>query len=128
VDLVDQESKLETIISILLIVCVVVSVTLISIGLVLYYAEYGNVQISTSTNVHISGENFFAFIIQTAQSLFSAADNALLFITLGIVVLILTPYIRAITSFFYFTWERNWKYVLITLFVLIVLTVSLALH
>ncbi len=123
----DEENKLEAIISILLIVGVVVSVSLISIGLFLYYTTYGNLAVSSSPDVHITGENFFAFIIQTAQNLF-AAENALLFITLGIVILILTPYIRAITSFFYFTWERNWKYVLITLFVLIVLTVSLALH
>ncbi|MGD6850598.1 MAG: DUF1634 domain-containing protein [Candidatus Bathyarchaeia archaeon] len=123
----DEENKLEAIISILLIVGVVASVLLISIGLLLYYTTYGNLAVSSSPSVHITGENFFAFVVQTAQNLF-AADNALLFITSGIIILILTPYIRAITSFFYFTWERNWKYVLITLFVLIVLTVSLALH
>lgn len=124
---VDEETKLESIVSILLIVGVVTSVLLISAGLVLYYNTYGNLLVSESSSVHITGENFFAFIIQTAQNL-AAVDNALLFITLGIIVLILTPYIRAITSVIYFGWEKNWKYVLITLFVLIVLTVSLALH
>ncbi|MCW4000655.1 MAG: DUF1634 domain-containing protein [Candidatus Bathyarchaeota archaeon] len=123
----DPEAKLEAIISVLLIAGLVLSVSLISAGLLLYYTAYGTLAISLSPSVHITGENFFAFIIQTIQNL-TATDNALLFMTLGIIILILTPYIRAITSFCYFTWEKNWKYMLITLFVLVVLTVSLALH
>jgi uncharacterized membrane protein len=54
--------------------------------------------------------------------------TAVAFITVGIIVLILTPYIRAVTSLVYFVWEKNRYYVLITLFVLVVLTLSLALH
>ena len=124
---IDEENKLESIISVILIVGVALSVLLITIGLSLYYNTYGNLLVSESSNVHIYGENFFDFIAQTLQNLV-ATDNALLFITLGIIVLILTPYIRAITSFLYFTWQKNWKYVLITLFVIVILTVSLALH
>jgi len=54
--------------------------------------------------------------------------SAILFMTAGIMVLILTPYIRVIASVIYFGWEKNFKYVLITLFVLVVVTLSLALH
>ena len=46
----------------------------------------------------------------------------------GIVVLILTPFIRIIVSVVYFGREKNWKYVFITLFVLLVITLSLTLH
>jgi len=121
------ETKLETIVSYLLILGVVVSVILEVIGITLYYGTYGNVQVSQNQAVFISGKNFFAFIIYQTQHLLGS-QNALLFMTLGLIILILTPYIRAITSVIYFAWEKHYKYVLITLFVLIVLTISLTLH
>ncbi len=121
------ESKLETIISYLLIIGVVTSVILEITGITLYFKSYGNVQISQSQNVFITSENFFAFIIDKVQNLF-ASESAILFMTLGVIILILTPYIRALASVVYFAWEKNRNYVLITLFVLIVLTISLALH
>jgi uncharacterized membrane protein len=48
--------------------------------------------------------------------------------TLGITTLILTPFARVVASVLYFVWKRNIKYTLITIFVLTVLTISLALH
>jgi len=121
------ETKLETIVSYLLIAGVVVSVILEAIGITLYYGTYSNVQVSQNQAVFISGRNFFAFIIYQTQHLLGS-QNALLFMTLGLIILILTPYVRAITSVIYFAWEKHYKYVLITLFVLIALTISLALH
>jgi len=121
------ESTLETIISYILIIGVVVSVVLEAIGIMLYYQAYGNVQISQNKAVFISGKDFFAFIITQVPHMFGSM-SALTFITLGLVILILTPYVRAITSALYFGWEKHYKYVLITLFVLVVLTASLALH
>ena len=121
------ETKLETIIGYLLIVGVIVSVILEVIGITLYYGTYGNVQLSQNQAVFISGKDFFAFIIYQTQHLLGS-ENALLFMTLGLIILILTPYIRAITSVIYFAWEKHFKYVLITMFVLVVLTLSLALH
>lgn len=121
------DTKLETIISYLLIIGVATSVVLETIGIGLYFGAYGNVQVSQAPNVFITGENFFAFIIEKIQNLF-VSDNAILFMTLGVIILILTPYIRALASAIYFAWEKNSKYVFITLFVIIVLTLSLALH
>jgi len=123
----DKESKLETVISILLIAGVVSSVALEAVGIALYFGVYGNVDVSSNSAVYIQGENFFAFVVEKVQNLF-VSENALAFMTMGIIVLVLTPYIRAITSAVYFGWERNWKYLAITLFVLFVLTLSLALH
>jgi uncharacterized membrane protein len=85
------------------------------------------VQISQSKAVFISGKNFFVFIVGQAPHMFGSM-SALTFITLGLIILILTPYVRAITSVIYFAWEKHYKYVLITLFVIIVLTASLVLH
>jgi uncharacterized membrane protein len=126
-DLGCGETKLEVIVGYLLIIGVVSSVVLEVIGIALFYGTYGNTQVSQNQAFFISGENFFAFIIEQTQHLLGS-QNALLFMTLGLIILLLTPYIRAITSVVYFGWERNRKYVAITLFVLIVLTVSLALH
>ena len=122
-----KESKLEAAISVLLIAGVVVSVVLEVVGIGLYFGVYGNVDVSSDPAVYIQGENFFAFVIAKVQNFF-VAENALLFMTLGIIVLVLTPYIRGVTSAVYFGWERNWKYVAITLVVLVILTLSLALH
>ena len=121
------ESKLETIISYVLIIGVVISIILEVIGISLYYSSYGNLQISQDKSVFINGQNFFAFIIDQTQHLFGP-QSALLFITLGLIILILTPYVRAITSAIYFASEKHYKYFLITLFVIMVLTLSLALH
>ncbi|MCW4024506.1 MAG: DUF1634 domain-containing protein [Candidatus Bathyarchaeota archaeon] len=121
------ESKLENAISYLLIIGVSASVIFEIIGITLYFQSYGNLQISQANNVYISGENFFAFIYQTVTSLF-ANETALTFMTLGIIILILTPYMRAIASVAFFVWEKNKAYILVTLFVLAVLTISLALH
>jgi uncharacterized membrane protein len=46
--------------------------------------------------------------------------------SVGVVILILTPYVRVLMSVLYFAWEKNTKYILITLFVLLLLTISLA--
>jgi uncharacterized membrane protein len=121
------DPKLETIISMVLIVGVVASMALEAVGIGLFYGAYGNLQVSQDSTFFIRGENFFAFIVQEFQSLF-ARGSAVVFMTAGLIILILTPYIRAITSFIYFTWEKNGKYVAITLFVIAVLTLSLALH
>ncbi len=121
------ETKLENAISYLLIIGVVVSVIFEIIGITLYFQSYGNLQVSQASQVYISGENFFAFLYNTVTSLF-ANETALTFMTLGIIILILTPYLRAIASVAFFVWEKNKAYVLVTLFVLAVLTISLALH
>jgi uncharacterized membrane protein len=75
----------------------------------------------------IHGRDFFSFI----YGLFSGQSNpgaAIWLITVGIVLLILTPFVRVIISVFYFGWEKNFKYVVITLFVFVVLVLSLTLH
>jgi uncharacterized membrane protein len=48
--------------------------------------------------------------------------------TLGITILILTPYVRVILSVLFFAWRKNIKYMLITIVVLMVLTTSLLFH
>ena len=121
------ESKLETAISYLLIIGVVFSFILEAIGLILFYYSFANLNILENEVVFIRGNDFFSFVVTIFQGE-NMQNNAILFMTLGLVTLILTPYVRVITSVIYFAWEKNRKYLLVTLFVLVILTVSLALH
>ncbi|MGD0856501.1 MAG: DUF1634 domain-containing protein [Dehalococcoidia bacterium] len=122
-----EESKLETGISYLLITGVILSLLLEVIGLVLYFYSYHNLSISSDPAMYIRGHDFFSFIFQQFLSI-NMGNIAILFMTAGIIVLILTPYVRVIASVIYFGWQKNIKYVVITLFVLIVVSLSLVLH
>jgi uncharacterized membrane protein len=121
------ESKLETTISYLLIIGVVISLFLEAMGLILFFVSYSNLNIMENRVAFIEGGNFFSFVLMLFQGE-NVQNSALLFMTGGLVILILTPYIRVITSVIYFAWKKNIKYVIVTLFVLISLTASLALH
>jgi uncharacterized membrane protein len=121
------ESKLETAISYLLIVGVIVSLVLELVGIVLLYRSYGNLAISQDPSLFIRGRDFFSFIYQQLAGSHQAGAG-IFFMTAGIIVLILTPYVRLVASVVYFALEKNTKYVVITLFVLIVVTLSLTLH
>jgi uncharacterized membrane protein len=121
------ESKLETGISYLLTIGVAASLFLEVIGLTLFYGFYANLNILENSFAFVQGQNFFSFVSTLLQGDY-AQNTAFLFMTTGLVVLILTPYVRVITSVIYFAWKKNRIYVLVTLFVLIILTFSLALH
>jgi len=123
----NSEPKFEKVISYLLMTGVILCILLEVIGVALFYHDYGNLNISQQAGVFVKGHDFFSFIYRQLHS-GSAVTPAILFMIAGIVVLILTPYLRVIASFLYFSWQRNWKYVIITLFVLIVVTLSLTLH
>jgi len=119
------ESRLETIISYLLIAGVIISLCLELTGMVLFYRLYHNLSITLENkSLFIQEQNFFTFLYDTVKRE-GMQNSAVLFITLGMAVLILTPYVRVITAFIYFAWKRDFKYVLITVFVLLVITISL---
>lgn len=122
-----REAKFERAISYLLITGVFLSLLLEAIGLFLYYHQYKHLNISETKEIFIHGKNFFHFIKELFQG--KCVDNkAIFFMMLGITILILTPYIRVIMSVVYFTLKGNIKYIIITIFVLIVLTISLMTH
>jgi uncharacterized membrane protein len=120
-------SKFERAISYLLIIGVILSLIFEVIGIIVFYHVYGNLDVSENGRMFIHAENFFNFIYRLFEGEY-AQDKAILIMVLGISILILTPYARVIMSVFYFIWERNLKYVGITLFVLIILTISLITH
>ena len=122
------ESRLETTISYLLIIGVVLSLALEIAGIAIFYRSHGNLDILLQDKaMFIQGRNFFSFLYQLFAE--EPMQNTGVFLmTLGVAVLILTPFVRVIASAIYFAWKRDSRYVLITAFVLVALTVSLALH
>jgi uncharacterized membrane protein len=120
------ESKLENAISYLLITGVIISVLLEVAGVCLYLRDHGNLAISQASSAFIQGKDFFSFIYNFWHEY--AGNTAILLMIAGVVVLILIPFTRIILSAVYFGWEKNWKYVFITLFVLTVITLSLIFH
>lgn len=121
------EWGLEAAISYLLITGVIISLVLEMTGMILYYRTYGNLAILFDRAVMLSGHDFFSFLYELFFTN-SGPGAAIWFMTAGIALLILTPFLRVVVSVFYFGWEKNFKYVVITLFVLVVLTLSLSLH
>jgi uncharacterized membrane protein len=125
--LTGEESKLETTISYILIVGLVLSILLEVAGMIMYLRENGNLLISTDASVFLHGDNFFYLIYELEAGKYTNIP-AIALMTYGLVVLILIPFIRVLASVILFGWEKNVKYVWITLFVLVVITVSMALH
>ncbi|MGD0795308.1 MAG: DUF1634 domain-containing protein [Dehalococcoidales bacterium] len=121
------ESRLETGISYLLMAGVIISLVLEIVGVALLYFSNHSLAVSQNQSVFIHGNDFFTFLFQQFQGKHSPGTGLQL-MTIGIIVLILTPFIRLVTSVVYFGWEKNLKYVLITFFVLVVITLSLILH
>ena len=121
------DARLEKAISRILIAGVATSLFLEIVGMALFYHSYGTVFISYEKGMLIHAENFFVFLIrQFAQT--SGVSLPLRLMTLGIAILILTPYARAIASVVYFASRKDLKFLAITLFVLAVLTVSFLTH
>jgi uncharacterized membrane protein len=113
---------METIVGRLLQFGVLTSALLIIVGLVWY--KIGGGQLS---DMHtLLGMNLAVFIESEIRRAAAGQVRPSLVIALGIIVLLLTPYLRVLFSVFYFALAgRNWKYTLFTLFVLSVLTYSL---
>ncbi len=122
------ESRLETIVSYILIGGVSLSLVLELVGIIEFYRIYGSLNLLTNDpSVFIQGKNFFTFL----SGIFGRAtgENISLFVmTLGMATLILTPFVMAVVAFCYFLWSRKLKYVLVTAIVVIIISVSLAVH
>jgi uncharacterized membrane protein len=104
---------------------VIISLILILIGTVLLFADNGSNGFTMAQIINVNSKiNSSIFSIAgMVNGLFSlqGAD----FILLGIIVLILTPITRVITSVLSFLYERNWLYVIITVIVFIDIMVAI---
>jgi uncharacterized membrane protein len=120
-----SEEKLDSLISYILILGVLASVAAETLGIAGYYSSNGNLNILFQPSFAMKGTNFFGYVGKLFQELSVGGWSPMQVLGLGIVVLMLTPYLRVVASVLYFGLARNPKYLLITLFVLFVLTASL---
>mgnify|MGYP001773211890 CR=1 FL=1 len=119
---------LETVIGYILIVGVVASLMMEVIGLAMYVADKGFIDINLSNSeAYVKSQDFFVYMANTAHSLLEDF-NYVNVMALGLAILMLTPYLRVVASLLYFAITRNYKYTMITLMVLTMLTLSLILH
>jgi uncharacterized membrane protein len=119
------EATMEVMIGYVLLGGVAISAVLVVAGLAWHWARTGHLGMDYT----ISRMNLFEFVVMDAREVASAAFRPRLLISLGIAVLMLTPYVRVLASMLFFAIaERNWKYSLFTGFVLAVLTYSLFLR
>jgi uncharacterized membrane protein len=118
-------SSMNTLVGYVLLCGVVLSVLLIAGGLLWRWISAGR----PGVDYELPRMNLFHFVAVEVRDLAEGKLRPRLLVSLGIAVLLLTPYLRVLVSLLYFAFvERNWKYVLFTGFVLAVLTYSLFLR
>lgn len=123
-----SDEKLELAISYILIVGVIVSVLIETIGIVNYYYVNQNLNIIFEPSFALQGNDFFRYSETAIHALLLGSWTPLHILALGLVILMMTPYVRVVASVAYFGWIKNPKYLAITVFVLVILTASLLFH
>ena len=103
---------------------VLLSLVLLSAGILWKWIKTGG-----SLDYQIAGMNLFELVKDEFRRAAHGEVRPRLLISMGITVLLLTPYLRVVASVFYFLFAlKNWKYTLFTSIVLLVLTFSLFLR
>ena len=117
-----RQVEMDVLVGYILLGGVLLSMLLIIIGLVWKYIESGGVRL----DYELAGMNLFQFVVSEVHIAVLGEIRPRLLINMGIVVLMLTPFLRVLASVVYFVVVlKNWKYTFFTLFVLLVLTRSL---
>lgn len=132
----EEAGILQKVISYVLIGGVILSVVLEVLGMSLYYAQNRSLAVEFTTKQwQLRGADFFSYISFLLSSLFSNEPSTnnnnnypIKIMALGVLILMLTPFVRVVASVIFFGYQKDLKYLMITFFVLIVLTLSLLTH
>ena len=116
---------LEALIGRILTLGVLFSMILLSLGLIVYVFQNGGLNLTFDESLVLSGENIFMVMRPLFKALLSRENPSRTFMALGILMLMVTQYVRVVASVLYFSMIRDLKYVVITLFVLTIITLSL---
>lgn len=120
-----QEFDMDAVVGYILLIGVVISLLLVVAALVWHWADTRTV----TFHYKLTGMNLFQLILNEAQLGMRGAIRPRVLLSLGIAILMLTPFIRVLASMVYFmTALKNWKYSLFTAIVLLTLTYSLFLR
>jgi uncharacterized membrane protein len=117
--------RMDAIVGTLLLGGVLTSLALIIAGLTWHRLATGH----SALDETLAGHDVVELLGADLRALVQGAVRPRLLISLGIVALLLTPYLRVLASMLFFAFvEHNWKYTAFTAFVLLVLTYSLVLR
>jgi len=123
----DRPLRLDRLIVGLMIAGVATSLLLEVIGLVLFCHSHGTLAVSSESAVFIHGQNLRS--LAQYMSVMAARQGIDVFLmTLGIIVLILTPFARVAVSIVYFAFKRDMLLFCITSLVFVILLISLLVH
>jgi uncharacterized membrane protein len=111
----------ETLVASVLIAGLLASVALIASGVLWLYARTSTFRIEDV----LPPTDVGAFVLGSIQHAASPDVGPRRLINVGIGVLMLTPYLRVLSSLLYFLAVRDWKYSLFTSVVLLALTYSM---
>jgi uncharacterized membrane protein len=117
-----RQFEMDVLVGYILLYGVLLSLLLICTGLIWRLVNTGNLHF----DYELSGMNLFQLVATELKQALHAELRPRLLLSLGIAVLMLTPFVRVFASVFYFLGVlKNWKYTLFTTLVLLVLTYSL---
>lgn len=122
-----REEIREAVIGYVLIGGLVVSVAVILLGLFGYLVQSGSSSLEYTANWQMTGPDFFSYLWNLVVSL-SLRQAPTQTMALGIVLLMLTSYVRVFATALLFAVSRNLKYSVISLFVFLLLTLTLVTH
>jgi uncharacterized membrane protein len=116
---------MDVLVGSILLIGVMAALALLLAGALWHWAIHGTM----TYDFPLRGTNLLDFVAAEVRDLLAGKVTVQVVISLGIAVLLMTPYVRVLASMLYFIFqERNLKYSLFTAFVLGVLTYSLMLH
>ena len=119
------EARMDALVGYVLAGGVLTSAALVVAGLLWRWIRTGQLGVDYT----IAKMNLFQFVVADVNNVIEGALRPRLLVSLGIAVLLLTPYVRELASLVFFLFvEHNWKYSVFTGFVLAVLTYSLFLR
>jgi uncharacterized membrane protein len=120
-----RQLEMDILVGYILLYGVLLSIVLILGGLFWRWLDTGKLWL----DYQISGMNLFQLVVAEFRLVLRGAFRPRMLVSLGIVVLMLTPFLRVLASVVYFLAVlKNWKYTLFTSIVLVVLTYSLFLR
>lgn len=120
-----QEFDMDAVVGYILLIGVLISLLLVIAALVWRWLDTHTL----AFNYKITGMNLFELVLAEVRLGLRGAFRPHVLLSLGIAVLMLTPYIRVLASMVYFmAWLKNWKYSVFTAIVLLTLTYSLFLR
>ncbi|MEN3048496.1 MAG: DUF1634 domain-containing protein [Candidatus Caldarchaeales archaeon] len=109
---------LEELLGVIMAVGVVISLSLMSVGLVMHLLERENLELDLSGETLVVEKSFYSFIANISSS----QQLSITLMRLGLAALMMTPYSRAVGSLIYFTARRDVKYIVIAGVVVVALT------